>query len=176
MIHSTRTAAGRLLCLMLLQLTVAMPATGQLTDSDEDIVYSADGGGEIAIRDGVRVTTLRGNVEIRQGGTHLYGDTATLEQDPDTGDILRVIVEGSPARFARDAVNGRERITGHSESLVYSLEEGENGRVPVIRFIGDATFNSGRTALRCVEIRHLPDSGETSSTGPCSGTVAPGDL
>lgn len=176
MTHSIRTAIPRAIGIGLLYLVAAAPATGQLTDRDEDITYSADGGGNIMIRDGLRVTTLQGNIEIRQGNTHLYGDTATLEQDPDTGDVIRVTVEGSPARFARDASGGRDRITGHSETLVYAVDEREEGPVAVIRFVGEATFNSGRTVLRCAEIRHLPESGETISTGPCSGTVAPGDL
>ncbi|MGM0634243.1 MAG: LptA/OstA family protein [Pseudomonadota bacterium] len=170
---STRHAA---LYLGLLYLALLPPAIAQLSDSDEDIIYSADGGGNIMVRDGIRVTTLQGNVEVRQGGTHLFGDTATLEQDADSGDIIRVTVEGSPARFARDAAEGRERITGHSQTLIYSVDETEEGAMTVIRFVGDATFNSGRTALRCAEIRHLPESGDTLSTGPCSGTVAPGDL
>jgi lipopolysaccharide transport protein LptA len=164
--------AAWLLLLCLLPLAV----TGQTPASDEDITYSADGGGNIIIRDGLRVTTLQGNVEIRQGITQLYGNTATLEQDPDTGDIVRVIVEGTPARFARDATEDSPRITGSSESITYYTERGDNGPMTAIRFQGNATFNSGRTALQCVEIRHLPDTGETTSTGPCSGTVAPSEL
>lgn len=155
---------------------LSLTATAQTPASDEDITYSADGGGNIIVRDGLRITTLQGNVEVRQGITQLYGDTATLEQDPDSGDIVRVIVEGSPARFARDATEGSSRITGHSESITYYTESGEDGPVTAIRFSGNATFNSGRTALQCVEIRYLPDTGETTSTGPCSGTVAPGEL
>ncbi|MEX1196632.1 MAG: LptA/OstA family protein [Pseudohongiellaceae bacterium] len=166
---------GPTVLLMLLCL-LPLVATGQTPASDEDITYSADGGGNIVIRDGLRVTTLQGNVEIRQGLMQLYGDTASLEQDPDTGDIVRVIVEGSPARFARDATEDSARITGRSESITYYTEEGESGPVTAIRFSGNAAFNSGRTALQCTEIRYLPDTGETTSTGPCSGTVAPGEL
>ncbi len=177
MIHSIRTSTRRFaLYLGWVCLTLSSSAVAQLSDSDEDIIYSADGGGNIMVRDGIRITTLQGNVEVRQGSTHLFGDTATLEQDADTGDIIRVTVEGSPARFARDAADDRERITGHSQTLIYSVDETEEGATTVIRFVGDATFNSGRTALRCAEIRHLPESGDTISTGPCSGTVAPGDL
>ena len=151
-------------------------ARAQISTGGEDIAYSADGGGSITMQGGLRITTLRGNVQIRQGRVELYGDIATMEQDPDSGDIVRITVEGAPARFARAGDNDTQRITGHSESITWFGEPGDAGPVTVIRFAGDATFNSGRTALRCAAIRYVPDTGETSSTGPCSGTVAPGEL
>jgi len=176
MSNNIRRATARFALFWLCLYCLPGAAHAQTPASDEDIIYSADGGGNIVIRDDLRVTTLRGNVEIRQGATRLFGDTATLEQDPATGNIVRVTVEGSPARFSRDAREDTDRITGHSDSITYYTEEGESGPVAAIRLLGNATFNSGRTVLQCAEIRHLPDSGETTSTGPCSGTVAPGDL
>lgn len=161
--------------LLSLYLSSLLAVHAQTPASDEDILYSSDGGGNIVIRDGLRVTTLQGNVRIRQGATRLLGDTATLEQSPETGDIVRVTVTGSPARFARDE-EGTTSITGHSDTIAYYTEEGESGPVAAIRLQGEAIFNSGRTVLQCAEIRYLPDTGETTSTGPCSGTVAPGDL
>lgn len=166
----------RLLAIWTVLLLTLSAARAQISTGGEDIAYSADGGGSINMQDGLRVTTLRGNVQIQQGRVELFGDIATMEQNPDSGDIVRITVEGAPARFARDGDEGTQRITGHSESITWFTEPGSSAPVTVIRFAGDATFNSGRTALRCAAIRYIPDTGETSSTGPCSGTVAPGEL
>lgn len=167
------------LSVAVLLLAMALALTGQAQPGDgEDILYSADGGGNISIVDGRRVTTLQGNVRVQQGDTRLYGDTATLEQDPQSGEIERVTVRGTPARFEREGESAGEMITGHSESILYYTENtgAQDGAVTVVEFIGEATFNRGRTALQCARIRHLPETGETTSSGPCSGVVAPQDL
>jgi len=147
------------------------------TDSTEDIIYSADGGGSIETVGSTRTTTLRGNVQIRQGLIVIYGDTAQLEQDTVTGDLIRVTVEGTPARFTRNTDEAAETIDGASTRIIYynQPDPGSATALSVVEFIGDARFTRGRTALQCSEIKHIVESGATDSPGPCSGILAPQD-
>jgi len=168
--HCARLTGLALCCLFPLMAAAAIAAQ---VDSGEDIEYSSDGGGTIENIDGMRVTTLRGNVHVRQGESRLWGDTARLEQDPETGDIVRVTVEGTPARFERRLAADADMVQGSSESIVYYLDRSREPQQTIIEFIGDARFTSGRTALQCVLIRHFLESETTESTGPCSGVLAP---
>jgi lipopolysaccharide export system protein LptA len=154
---------------------VSAPLYGAPSDISEDIIYNSEGGGSIESIGDVRVTTLRVNVRIRQGLTEIFGDTARLEQNIDTGDLIRVTVEGSPARFVRAAPDDSLSITGHSTSIVYYNQVLENVTEPVsvVEFLGDANFNRGRTALQCSQIKHIVETGSTDSPGPCSGILAP---
>lgn len=160
----------------LLGLAVLLPLqviAATLTDVNEDIIYSADGGGSIETVEAIRTTTLRGNVRIQQGMVTIYGDTARLEQDTASGDLIRVTVEGQPARFNRDTETSTENITGSSQQIVYYNEPGASDLLSVVEFIGEASFQRGRTALQCVQIKHIVETGATDSPGPCSGVFAP---
>lgn len=171
-LHAHRlTAIAGLAVLALINATLY----GAESDISEDIIYNSDGGGSIESIGDVRVTTLRVNVRIRQGLTEIFGDTARLEQNIDTGDLIRVTVEGSPARFVRNAPDDSLSITGHSTSIVYYNQtlEGMTEPVSVVEFLGDANFNRGRTALQCSQIKHIVETGSTDSPGPCSGILAP---
>lgn len=166
-----------LLASMLLIATQIARAAIAPTDSTEDIIYSADGGGSIETVGATRTTTLRGNVQIRQGLIVIYGDTAQLEQDTVTGDLIRVTVEGIPARFTRNTGDAAETIDGSSTRIIYYNQPDPESAtaLSVVEFIGDASFTRGRTALQCSEIKHIVESGATDSPGPCSGILAPQD-
>ncbi|MBU2099461.1 MAG: hypothetical protein KKD00_11915, partial [Gammaproteobacteria bacterium] len=90
-----------------------------LSDVNEDLIVNADGGGSIETVDTTRITTLRNNVRIQQGLVTIYGDTARLEQDTVTGDLIRVTVEGQPARFVRNAELATDTINGSSLQIIY---------------------------------------------------------
>jgi lipopolysaccharide transport protein LptA len=172
-----RTAIGWLLSLCCLLLpAAALPAVAP-SDSTEDILYSADGGGSIETIGNVRTTTLRGNVRIQQGLITIFGDTATLEQDVSSGDLIRVTVEGEPARFVRNAEDSAETINGSSARIVYYNQADTQGvsqaLLSVVEFQGQASFTRGRTALECSQIKHIVETGATDSPGPCSGVLAP---
>ena len=168
-----RLISASLLTLLITLPALLEPARAASLRVDEDIVYRADGGGTIEIIDGLRVTTLRGNVYVQQGGNELWGDVARLEQDPGSGEILRVVLEGSPARFRRQEAGEEEAIEGHSDRIHYYSETVNDELRTVVEFVGEATFSRGRTAIQCAEIRHYVESGTTDSSGPCSGIVAP---
>lgn len=147
--------------------------SGDTPTINDDILFFADGAGSIEPSGNSRITTLRDNVRFRQGLIEILGDTARLEQDINTGELIKVTVEGDPARFTRAAEDSVDTITGHSQSIVY-YNETVNGQVlSVVEFIGNASFNRGRTAFECTQIKHIIETGATDSPGPCSGLLAP---
>lgn len=149
-----------------------------LNDANEDLRVNADGGGSIETVENIRITTLRNNVRIQQGLVTIYGDTARLEENVVTGELIRVIVEGQPARFVRAAELSAEVINGSSLQIIYYNEppaagSATTGLLSVVEFVGEANFLRGRTALECVEIKHVVETGATDSPGPCVGVFAP---
>lgn len=164
-----------------LLLATLLPAglmAAALSDVNEDLVVNADGGGSIETVNTTRITTLRDNVRIQQGLVTIYGDTAILEQDTTTGDLIRVRVEGQPARFVREAEVSTDTINGSSLQIIYYNEAPPAGStetelLSVVEFVGEANFLRGRTALECVEIKHVVETGATDSPGPCVGVFAP---
>lgn len=170
-----RRCLGTALLVSGMLTTSALLAAAALTDVREDIIYSADGGGSIETVETTRTTTLRGNVRIQQGLVTIYGDTARLEQDTTTGDLIRVTVDGQPARFTRESEDPAvETIFGSSAQIVYYNEPGTAADLlSVVEFIGEASFQRGRTGLECARIKHIVETGATDSPGPCSGVFAP---
>ena len=162
-------------------LTVLVPSgvfAAALTDVTEELIVNTDGGGSIETVGNTQITTFRVNVRIQQGLVTIVGDTARLERDTVTGDLIRVVVEGSPARFVRQAEIGTEVINGSSLQIIYynqapSADSGSEQLLSVVEFVGEANFARGRTTLECVEIKHIVETGATDSPGPCVGVFAP---
>lgn len=162
-------------------LTVLVPSgvfAAALTDVTEELIVNTDGGGSIETVGNTQITTFRVNVRIQQGLVTIVGDTARLERDTVTGDLIRVVVEGSPARFVRQAEIGTEVINGSSLQIIYynqapSADSGSEQLLSVVEFVGEANFARGRTTLECVEIKHIVETSATDSPGPCVGVFAP---
>lgn len=176
-----RLPAITLLCATALALGLLLPASlpaAALNDANEDLIVNADGGGSIETIENTRITTLRNNVRIQQGLVTIYGDTARLEENVVTGELIRVIVEGQPARFVRAAEISTDTINGSSLQIIYYNEappanSANTELLSVVEFVGEANFLRGRTALECVEIKHVVETGATDSPGPCVGVFAP---
>jgi hypothetical protein len=177
----SRLQAVSLLRATALTLGLLMPASliaAALNDANEDLIVNADGGGSIETIENIRITTLRNNVRIQQGLVTIYGDTAKLEENVTTGELIRVIVEGQPARFVRAAELSSDIINGSSRQIIYYNEappanSASTELLSVVEFVGEANFLRGRTALECVEIKHIVETGATDSPGPCVGVFAP---
>jgi lipopolysaccharide transport protein LptA len=165
--------------LLFAQAAIAPAGQDSQTESNvaaqagNDILFFADGAGSIEPSGNTRITTLRDNVRFNQGLVEIFGDTARLEQDIQTGELIKVTVEGHPARFSRSGQDSVDTITGHSASIVYYNESVNGALVSVVEFFGNASFNRGRTAFQCSQIKHIIESGATESPGPCSGLLAP---
>lgn len=166
--------ASASLALLLCSGSVAQPLLQSGTGSDDNVLsIDAAGASTIESAGNTRITTVREEVIIRQGLIEIIGDTARLEQDLETGDLIRVTVEGQPARFSRAGENGVEAITGHSASIIYYNETQADAVMSVVEFLGDAHFNRGRTSFQCSRVKHTIESGATDSPGPCSAILAP---
>lgn len=168
-----------LLFVCLLGMPAVSLAQVSQEDSNSDIFFSADGGSSLETVGTTRITTLRGNVQIKQGAVEILGNLARVEQDAASGELIKVTVEGEPARFSRESPDVADTITGFSDSIVYYNEpapiEAEQTLFSVVEFIGDANFNRGRTALQCAMIKHIVETGASDSPGPCSGVFAPSE-
>lgn len=155
-------------------LARAQPLSEVLPGSDDDVLaIDADGASSIETSGNTRIATFRDNVRFRQGLIEIIGDTARLEQDIVTGDLIKITVEGDPALFSRDAEDSVDVISGHSDSIVYYYEPVNGTLLSVVEFIGNASFNRGRTSFECTQIKHIIETGATDSPGPCSGLLAP---
>lgn len=144
------------------------------TPADDDVLtVDAAGPSSIEFSGEMQIATFSDNVIFRRGAIEILGDTARLERDIDTGELIKVTVEGDPARFSRGAELSAEIITGHSDSIVYYNETVNDTQLSVVEFIGGASFNRGRTAFECTQIKHVIETGATDSPGPCSGLLAP---
>lgn len=152
----------------------AQPLSEVLPGSDDDVLaIDADGASSIETSGNTRIATFRDNVRFRQGLIEIIGDTARLEQDIVTGDLIKVTVEGDPALFSRDAADSVDIISGQSDAIVYYYEPANGNLLSVVEFIGNASFNRGRTSFECTQIKHIIETGATDSPGPCSGLLAP---
>lgn len=165
------------LATLLLSLIPGGVRGAALSDINEELIVNTDGGGSIETAGNTQITTFRVNVRIQQGLVTIVGDTARLERDTVTGDLIRVIVEGTPARFVRQAEVSTDIINGSSLQIIYYNQTPADGGIEdllsVVEFVGEANFARGRTTLECVEIKHIVETGATDSPGPCVGVFAP---
>ncbi len=149
------------------------PPSATPETTDDVLTVDAAGPSSIEFSGEMQIATFSDNVIFRRGAIEILGDTARLERDIDTGELIKVTVEGDPARFSRGAETAAEVITGHSDSIVYYNETVNDVQLSVVEFIGSASFNRGRTAFECTQIKHIIETGATDSPGPCSGLLAP---
>ncbi|MEY3667399.1 MAG: hypothetical protein RL572_939 [Pseudomonadota bacterium] len=154
-----RRAAMTLLCSLLAVGVSAQQDTG----SHE---YRADGETTIETLNGVRVITLRDNVFVRQNEVELKGDIAVLEYDLDN-QLQKVTLTGTPARFAQQAEDAANAVSGYSDTIHYFA-----GAQAVVEFVGSASFTQPGTSLLCAQIRHTIETGATSGQA-CSGSLSP---
>lgn len=166
-----------MLTTLLLSLIPGIALAAALSDVNEELIVNTDGGGSIETVGNTQITTFRVNVRIQQGLVTIFGDSARLERDTVTGDLIRVIVEGTPARFVRQAEITTDIINGSSLQIIYYNQAPTDGGIEdllsVVEFVGKANFARGRTTLECVEIKHIVETGATDSPGPCVGVFAP---
>jgi hypothetical protein len=181
-VHQTERLTSALrqlttLASLLLWLIPGSVLGAALSDVNEELIVNTDGGGSIETVGNTQITTFRVNVRIQQGLVTIFGDTARLERDTVTGDLIRVVVEGSPARFVRQAEISADIINGSSLQIIYYNQTPTDGVIEdllsVVEFVGEANFARGRTTLECVEIKHIVETGATDSPGPCVGVFAP---
>ena len=96
----------------------ATPAAAQLGERDQPIHLEAD---RAELDQAAGVSVYRGNVVIAQGGLEIRADQVTVHTED--GAVQHLVADGEPARFRRDAGNGRKAVRGHGQRLEYRLGE-----------------------------------------------------
>lgn len=136
------------------------------TDKDQPLQWTADGNMVMRNEGDTRITDINRNVRIVQGSLVITGDTAVFEHDLDSGDLLKVTIEGSPAEYQQELDDNGGAVLGESQTIYYYA----SGEI-IIEFVADAVFKQRGDNIACAEIKHFPDSGRTEYTGPCQAVL-----
>ncbi len=136
----------------------------------EKVEWFNDGNSTMTIADGIRYLNLNENVRVIQGTLEILGDSAVLEYDEPTRELIRVTVRGTPVRYTQElkTSNGGE-VRGNSKSIVLFSQD-DTGET-VVELTGDAHIESPDTTLNCAAIVYLPGLDLVpNTTGPCAGS------
>lgn len=161
-----RTTLGSVFPALLTALLISAAATALEEDRAQELNYYSDGGSTIEMVDGLRIITLRDNVQVQQGSMEISGAEARLEVDPGSDELRKVTVLGSPAQFQQQPAAGGALVEGSSDTIIYLT-----GNDATVEFLGSARFSQEGSTFSCERIRHALESGSTETTGPCSGTL-----
>lgn len=136
---------------------------------NEKVEWSADGNSTMHIVDGIRLLNLNENVRVTQGSLEILGDTAVLEYDEPTRELIKVTVHGAPVRYAQQLDTAGGQVKGNSNSIVLFTQD-DTGET-VVELTGNAHIESPDTTLNCAAIVYLPSLDLVpSTTGPCVGS------
>ena len=163
-LHSNNTGAIVIFSLCGL---ISMSAFALESDKDQDVAYTADGDLKMMTEDNRRVVTMNNNVKVTQGSLQITGDMAIFEYDLTSKALLKVTVNGSPARYQQQLDEEGDLVQGDSETIHYSpnLET-------IIDFICDDNLRQPGTTTSCVAIKYFADTELFETTGPCSGILS----
>jgi lipopolysaccharide transport protein LptA len=137
----------------------------------EKVSWSADGNSTMNIVNGIRLLNLNDNVRVTQGSLVILGDTAVLEYDEPTRELIRVTVHGTPVRYSQDLDTAGGSVKGNSNTIVMFSQD--NTGETVVELTGDAHIESPDTTLNCAAIVYLPALDLVpNTTGPCVGSFS----
>ena len=91
-----------------------LPAWALSADRNEPINIEAD---SATLHEKNRTSTYRGNVHLRQGTLHLYGDTMTVNMREDN--IDKIVLTGSPATYSQRPDNADEDLHAEAGRIEY---------------------------------------------------------
>lgn len=136
----------------------------------DKVEWSNDGNSTMTISDGIRYLNLNENVRVIQGTLEILGDTAILEYDEPTRELIRVTVHGTPVRYAQELeTSAGGEVRGNSNSIVL-FSQSDTGET-VVELTGNAHIESPDTTLNCAAIVYLPGLDLVpNTTGPCAGS------
>jgi lipopolysaccharide transport protein LptA len=134
----------------------------------EKVDYSADGI-IMSITGSIRYLNLNDNVKVTQGSLVILGDTAVVEIDEPTRELLKVTVHGTPVLYSQDLDTAGTSVSGRSDIIVMFSQQ-ETGE-SVVELTGNAHIESPDTTLNCAAIVYLPRLDLVpNTTGPCVGS------
>jgi len=152
--------------LFALGLGIMAPIGFALAEEDEPIEISADSK-QTDFKAGV--ATYWGDVDIRQGELHAFGEQADLQLD--NGQLVRAVLIGSPARFQNRDEQG-ELIKGQADIAEY--EPAKN----LLTLTGNARLDRAGDILRAPLITYnlrteVANAGDPESGERVTTTIAP---
>lgn len=100
---------------LLLSVLAAAPALAKSTDRDQPMDIGADRTDALLGDDSV--STLEGNVRIRQGTMEVDADKAEIHRRG--GEIERIVLTGAPARLSQISDQG-EKMDAFARQIVYT--------------------------------------------------------
>lgn len=142
------------------------------SDAEQEIEFSSDGGSTMRLEGSSRIWVWTENVIMIQGSLQITGDEAILELDAETGEMVRVTVNGTPVTYQQQLDNSGAMVTGSSLTIEFYEEEADQGMV--IELIGEARISSPDTTMNCTSITYLADRDLIrEAEGRCQGSFSP---
>lgn len=136
------------------------------TDSEQPVSYSNDGSTQMRNIEGRRLITLTDNVKISQGSLVISGDSAVFEYDLNSGELIKISIQGMPAQYQQQLSTSEKIAQGDSDTIDYYVE-GESK----LEFIGNAHFKTPDTIMSCATVAYFMESEIVNGVGPCQGTI-----
>lgn len=158
------------LWVMTLILPAVLPAMilALETDSEQELLWSADGDSRMRIADGIRFVEMSNNVKITQGTLDIRGDAATIEYNISNNEVSKVTVTGNPVYYQQQLDSSTEPVKGSSNSLSFYTDAVDG--TTIIELIGEAIIESPTSNLKCSSIIYIADLDLIrEAPGPCSG-------
>lgn len=140
--------------LLILALAASGPALARSTDRQQPMDIDADRTDALLGDDAV--STLVGNVKIRQGSLEVDADRAEVHRR--AGDIDRIVLTGSPARLRQVSDSG-EPMDARANQVVYTLSS------DVMVLTGGVVIEQPRGSLRGETIKYSVDTGRIDGGG-----------
>lgn len=112
--------SGRPLLLSYL-LTVLLGAAGPMRAAEVPVPPLEIEANQVEINDKTGISVYKGDVRVTRGAMHL--SCATLTVHHIRGEIRQSVCDGRPAKFRRDAGDGKKEVHGHANRVDYYLDD-----------------------------------------------------
>ncbi len=138
----------------LLMLVLAAPAFAKSSDRQQPMDINADN--MDALLEDNSVSTLVGNVRIRQGSLEVDADKAEVHRA--AGEIDRIVLTGAPVRLRQMSDQG-EPMNASARQIVYSMTS------ELMVFTGDVVVEQPRGTLRGETLKYNLTTGRVDGGG-----------
>jgi lipopolysaccharide export system protein LptA len=140
--------------LLPLALLLAAPAAAKSSDRDQPMDISADR--TDALLEDDSVSTLEGNVKIRQGTMEVDADRAEIHRV--AGEIRRIVLTGAPARLHQISDAG-EPMDAFARTITYTPDE------DIMVLAGSVEIRQPRGTLRGETVKYDIGTGRLDGGG-----------
>jgi len=156
--------------LLLLLISIAMPATALKTDRDQPTTIDAD---RVDVNDKKGISTFSGNVVMTRGSIKMTADKITVYRDKEKG-LDSVRATGNPAKYKQRPDSKQGDVTAQAKVIVYDATKATvilNKSAKVDQegntFTGETiTYDINKDQVLANSSRTATGSGETGSGKP----------